>query len=103
MIERHHGLWQLIHTTKLSSIAEWLGVQADYEEQRSLVKAIRQTDLAKHTRGAEVQRIAIVGDRIGLQNKPRNGGETHYYVNSVQKKSCDARIRHNTDYMPSGQ
>ncbi|MEO8223047.1 MAG: hypothetical protein ABI563_19965 [Specibacter sp.] len=42
MIERHHGLWQLIHTTNLTSIAEWLGVQADYEEQRSLVKAQRR-------------------------------------------------------------
>lgn len=42
MIERRHGLWQLIHTTNLTSIAEWLGVQADYEEQRSLVKAQRR-------------------------------------------------------------
>ena len=42
MIERHDGLWQLVHATNLTSIAEWMGVQADYEEQRSLVKAQRR-------------------------------------------------------------
>ncbi|WP_343320570.1 helix-turn-helix domain-containing protein (plasmid) [Arthrobacter sp. TMP15] len=42
MIERHHGYWQLIHSTNLTTIAEWLGVQGDYEEHRSIVKAQRR-------------------------------------------------------------
>lgn len=41
MIERHHGAWRLIHTTSLLTIAEWLGVQDEYEEQRRLVKIQR--------------------------------------------------------------
>ena len=42
MIERHHGLWRLIHTTNLTTVAEWMGVQTEYEEHRSLVKAQRR-------------------------------------------------------------
>ena len=42
MIERHHGTWRLVHTTTLASIAEWLGVQDDYEAQLRLIKAQRR-------------------------------------------------------------
>lgn len=41
MIERHHGSWQILHTTNLRHIAEWLGVQEDYENQCALIKAQR--------------------------------------------------------------
>ncbi|WP_170835559.1 hypothetical protein [Arthrobacter alpinus] len=39
MIERHHGAWQILHATNLRHIAEWLGVQEDYEYQCSLIRA----------------------------------------------------------------
>lgn len=42
MIERHHGSWQLVHTTNLTNLAELLGVQAEYEEHRRIVKAQRR-------------------------------------------------------------
>lgn len=41
MIERHHGSWQILHTTNLQHIAEWLGVQEDYEYQCALIRAQR--------------------------------------------------------------
>ena len=42
MIERHHGTWRLIHTTNLATLAQWLGVQEDYEAQLRLIKAQRR-------------------------------------------------------------
>ncbi|WP_239437950.1 helix-turn-helix domain-containing protein [Arthrobacter alpinus] len=42
MIERHYGAWQILHATNLRHIAEWLGVQEDYEYQCSLIRAQRQ-------------------------------------------------------------
>lgn len=42
MIERHHGSWQIIHTTNLGRIAEWLGVQEDYERQSALIREQRR-------------------------------------------------------------
>jgi len=42
MVERHHGSWKLVHTTNLGTIAEWLGVQEEYETQLRLVKAQRR-------------------------------------------------------------
>lgn len=42
MVERRHGLWQIIHTTKLGKIAEWLGVQEDYERQSALIREQRR-------------------------------------------------------------
>ncbi len=42
MVERRHGLWQIIHTTNLGKIAEWLGVQEDYERQSSLIREQRR-------------------------------------------------------------
>ena len=41
MIERHHGSWQILYTTNLQHIAEWLGVQEDYEYQCALIRAQR--------------------------------------------------------------
>ena len=41
MVERHHGSWQILHTTNLRDIAEWLGVQEDYERQSVLIRAQR--------------------------------------------------------------
>lgn len=41
MIERHHGSWQILHTTNLQHIAEWLGVQEDYEYQCALIRSQR--------------------------------------------------------------
>lgn len=42
MIERHHGTWLITSTTNLGKLAEWLGVQQDYEQQLSLIKAQRR-------------------------------------------------------------
>lgn len=42
MVERRHGYWQIIHTTNLGKIAEWLGVQEDYERQSALIKEQRR-------------------------------------------------------------
>lgn len=42
MVERHHGHWQIIHTTNLGKIAEWLGVQEDYERQSALIREQRR-------------------------------------------------------------
>ncbi|WP_258069106.1 hypothetical protein [Arthrobacter sp. N199823] len=42
MVERRHGLWQIIHTTNLGKIAEWLGVQEDYERQSALIREQRR-------------------------------------------------------------
>ena len=41
MIERHHGAWQILHTTNLRHIADWLGVQDDFEYQCALIRAQR--------------------------------------------------------------
>jgi hypothetical protein len=42
MVERHHGAWQILHTTSLTRIAEWLGVLEDYEQQTALIRAQRR-------------------------------------------------------------
>lgn len=42
MVERHHGSWRIIHTTNLARIAEWLGVQEDYERQSALIRDQRR-------------------------------------------------------------
>ncbi|MET3172880.1 UNVERIFIED_ORG: hypothetical protein ABIB52_000708 [Arthrobacter sp. UYCu721] len=47
MIERRHGAWQILHTTSLTRIAEWLGVQDEYEDHKRRVRAQR---LAWHAR-----------------------------------------------------
>lgn len=41
MIERHRGAWLVIRTTNLTLIAEWLGVQDEYEEHKRRVRAER--------------------------------------------------------------
>ncbi|WP_054009835.1 hypothetical protein [Arthrobacter sp. ERGS1:01] len=42
MVERHHGAWQILHTTSLTRIAEWLGVLEDYEQQTAVIRAQRR-------------------------------------------------------------
>lgn len=42
MVERRHGSWQIIYTTNLRKIAEWLGVQEDYERQSALIREQRR-------------------------------------------------------------
>jgi len=42
MVERHHGAWQIVHTTNITTIAELLGVQEEYEQHRIVVKAQRR-------------------------------------------------------------
>lgn len=42
MVERRHGAWQILHSTNLRNIAEWLGVQEDYERQSALIRAQRR-------------------------------------------------------------
>ncbi len=42
MVERRHGLWQIIHTTNLCKVAEMLGVQEDYERQSALIREQRR-------------------------------------------------------------
>lgn len=42
MVERHHGNWQIVHTTDLKRTAEWLGVQDEYEDQKRRVRAERR-------------------------------------------------------------
>ncbi|MEO8222883.1 MAG: helix-turn-helix domain-containing protein [Specibacter sp.] len=42
MVERHRGAWQIVHSTNLKHIAEWLGVQADYERQSALIREQRR-------------------------------------------------------------
>jgi hypothetical protein len=41
MIERRRGTWEIVHTTNLAQIAEWLGAQDEYEGQLRLVRAQR--------------------------------------------------------------
>jgi hypothetical protein len=41
MIERSRGTWDIVHTTNLSQIADWLGAQDEYEYQLRLVRAQR--------------------------------------------------------------
>lgn len=51
MIERRHGAWQILHTTSLTRIAEWLGVQDEYEDHKRRVRAERlawQARLERH-------------------------------------------------------
>lgn len=42
MVERHYGSWQIVHSTNLKHIAEWLGVQDDYERQSALIREQRR-------------------------------------------------------------
>ena len=41
MVERHYGSWQILQSTNLRNVAEWLGVQEDYEYQCSLIRSQR--------------------------------------------------------------
>jgi len=41
MIERSSGTWDIVHTTNLSQIADWIGAQDEYEYQLRLVRAQR--------------------------------------------------------------
>lgn len=42
MIDRHHGSWQILHTTNLGKIAQWMGVQEECERQAALIKEQRR-------------------------------------------------------------
>lgn len=42
MIERRHGTWRLVHTTSLTEVADWLGVQEVYEERKLRIKQERR-------------------------------------------------------------
>lgn len=42
MIERHMAAWRIIRTTNLTRIAEWLGVQDEYEDHKRRVRAERK-------------------------------------------------------------
>ena len=42
MIERHRGAWLVVRTTNLTLIAEWLGVQDQYEDHKRRVRAERR-------------------------------------------------------------
>lgn len=41
MIERRRGTWEILHTTNLTQIADWLGAQDEYESHKRLVRAQR--------------------------------------------------------------
>ena len=41
MVERRHGSWQIFHSTNLRNVAEWLGVQEDFEYQCALIRSQR--------------------------------------------------------------
>jgi hypothetical protein len=56
MIERRRGTWEIVHTTNLAQIAEWLGAQDEYEGQLRLVRAQR---LDWHARLERHQQPAI--------------------------------------------
>jgi hypothetical protein len=56
MVERRRGTWQILHTTNLSQIADWLGAQDEYEGQLRLVRAQR---LDWHARLERHQQPAI--------------------------------------------